>query len=566
MGSGRRAPAAAEISGVFAAPDSPLLRTKAQGSASGSRLRTTADDVERAAGNVVYLTASRDEDGRSSVYLAALACNAKAIDGLLRLGAPADTPVPGGGTALMISAYSGYAECVAALLEGGADADLADDRGFTALISAVLQGRVDCARLLVEAGADGSRQDNNGKTALEWAEQLGHTKIAELLQYQPKKPEPEPEPEPEQQPEIVRLRSELEGARAELQARRKSAREAHAQSRALRKERDELRHSLDENQRHDLLRVELVALTEKLGLAWESPAGPVVRRGQEKTEASVEEEFDKERAYIDGFVEANPDYKHVHRSDLTAARIYTRDEIYDNFNRGMRETTAPDSPADEWKSMYYHLRNAVREVKGVPGGSKLFRGQPEFYGDDEEAEKRGDEPYKLGASVRWKDFKSTTTDRSVAVDSFATDGGVLFEIDTPATMDNFGADFCTAAPNVGAISVYPAEGEILLPPGVTFLVTDRRMEGQLTVVGLKYKGEWADLAAKEPEEDVVDLAVDEARVLQLEAQLQALRAEVRNLTHFECPRRQRTSKEMPVSCVTGGGSREAGGGAADAPC
>ena len=82
--------------------------------------------------------------------------------------------------------------------------DLADDRGFTALISAVLQGRVDCARLLVEAGADGSRQDNNGKTALEWAEQLGHTKIAELLR---------------RDSEIAELRKELE---AERQMRRET--------------------------------------------------------------------------------------------------------------------------------------------------------------------------------------------------------------------------------------------------------------------------------------------------------------------------------------------------------
>ena len=70
---------------------------------------------------------------------------------------------------------------------------------------------------------------------------------------------------------------------------------------------------------------------------------------------------------------------------MTAARIYTREEIYGDFNAGMRETTAPDSPTDEWKSMYYHLRNAVREVNGVPGGSKLYRGQDEFYDDDEEA-------------------------------------------------------------------------------------------------------------------------------------------------------------------------------------
>ena len=239
-------------------------------------------------------------------------------------------------------------------------------------------------------------------------------------------------------------------------------------SRKLRKQMDELRQKLTLEQQNELLREELLTHHQ-----------------------FSEGDFDKELAYIEEFVEANLDYAHVHRCDLTAARIYTRNEIYSKFNADMRATTAPDSPADEWKSMYYHLRNAVREVVGVPGGTKLFRGQPEFYGDDEGAKARGDVPYKEGASVRWKDFKSASKKRAVA-EEFAGKSGVVFEIETPKT-GNFGANFCTKAAKVGTISVYPNEDEILLPPGSTFKVTERSMDGDVTVVSLQYKGDWADL-------------------------------------------------------------------------
>ena len=105
-----------------------------------------------------------------------------------------------------------------------------------------------------------------------------------------------------------------------------------------------MRQKLDETQQSELLRDELCVTHHSF----------------------PKDQFDEERAYIEDFVEANrdseSDYKHLHRCDLTAARIYTRPEIYSDFNTGMRGTTAPDSPTDEWKSMYYHLRNAVREV------------------------------------------------------------------------------------------------------------------------------------------------------------------------------------------------------------
>ena len=119
----------------------------------------------------------------------------------------------------------------------------------------------------------------------------------------------------------------MEANMRELQARERaveaSKRVADAQNQALRNQLDEMRQKLDETQQSELLRDELVT-----------------------HHSFCEDQFDKERTYIDGFVEANPDYAHLHRCDLTAARIYTRNEIFKPFNIGMRATTAPDSPAD----------------------------------------------------------------------------------------------------------------------------------------------------------------------------------------------------------------------------
>ena len=125
--------------------------------------------------------------------------------------------------------------------------------------------------------------------------------------------------------------------------------------------------------------------------------------------------------------------------------------------------------------------------------------------------------------MRWKDFKSASRARAVAK-RFAGNSGVVFEIQTPQDA-NFGADFCTAAPNVGAISVLPGEDEILLPPGVTFEVTKRRMEGRLRVVSLQYKGEWAELEPADNTALVEELTRAESRVLELQVR-----------TSHACPR------------------------------
>ena len=118
--------------------------------------------------------------------------------------------------------------------------------------------------------------------------------------------------------------------------------------------------------------------------------------------------------------------------------------------------------------------------------------------------------------MRWKDFKSASRARAVA-QGFAGNSGVVFEIQTRPQDANFGADFCTPAPNVGAISVFPHEDEILLPPGVTFEVTERRMEGRLRVVGLQYKGEWAELEPADNTALVEELTRAESQMLELQA-------------------------------------------------
>ena len=107
--------------------------------------------------------------------------------------------------------------------------------------------------------------------------------------------------------------------------------------------------------------------------------------------------------------------------DLIAARIYTREkpDLYRRLNDAVRETEEVHSPPEEWRSMYYHMLQAVNHLKGAEKNQIVYRGQGERFG----------EAYDEGDVVTWKAFTSTSTKEDKAK-NFAKKGDdpVVFEI------------------------------------------------------------------------------------------------------------------------------------------
>jgi hypothetical protein len=144
--------------------------------------------------------------------------------------------------------------------------------------------------------------------------------------------------------------------------------------------------------------------------------------------------------------------------------------------------------------MHYHLTNAIKHVTGAKKGQRLYRGQPELYG----------ESYSEGAIVQWKDFKSTSTDLQIA-SSFAGSTGFVFSI-VEGVSENLGANFNDTQP---PLSAWPEEKEILLPAGATFRVLKHHPPLQTSPstdvcgpsrIDLKYLGEWVDPSFKDSAE------------------------------------------------------------------
>ncbi len=201
------------------------------------------------------------------------------------------------------------------------------------------------------------------------------------------------------------------------------------------------------------------------------------------TNRGCEESLADIRAFVRRFKLARPQYEHLHDDDLVAARIYTRDELFKKINTALRDdsTMEADLPPEEFKCVYYHLKNAVTHMEGVHESQMLFfRGQKKFH-DSAEGQDDG-HSYRVNETVTWKGFMSISTKREEA-EKFAK-GGVLFVIKN--IQPNFGA-------NLSGLSIFPNEDEILLPPGSSFRITKRSTDEDGTkVVTMEHAGLWAD--------------------------------------------------------------------------
>ena len=86
------------------------------------------------------------------------------------------------------------------------------------------------------------------------------------------------------------------------------------------------------------------------------------------------------------FKEANGlECKLLGDDDLVAARVYTRPlpHISHRLNDALRNhMNEPDVPPDEHLSMYVHLQNAIKHLKGAGQDDRLYRGQKYLYGHD----------------------------------------------------------------------------------------------------------------------------------------------------------------------------------------
>ena len=94
--------------------------------------------------------------------------------------------------------------------------------------------------------------------------------------------------------------------------------------------------------------------------------------------------------------------------------------MYSGLNAAVRKIEEVHSPPEEWRSMYYHMLQAVHHLKGARKNQIVYRGQGERFG----------EAYDVGDVVTpWKFFTSTSTEERTAK-TFAAKGDdpVVFEI------------------------------------------------------------------------------------------------------------------------------------------
>lgn len=112
---------------------------------------------------------------------AADAGDADAVDKLLQLGFPVDSPNARGASALVYAAGRGHRDVALRLLEAGADPGRATPDGVTPLIAAINMHQLELIPLLLEHGADVGQRLPGGITALAVACGQGHADAAKIL-------------------------------------------------------------------------------------------------------------------------------------------------------------------------------------------------------------------------------------------------------------------------------------------------------------------------------------------------------------------------------------------------
>jgi ankyrin repeat protein/Flp pilus assembly protein TadD len=124
---------------------------------------------------------ARDKDGDASLYYAATNGSLEAVDALLRAGANVNAANKKGLTALIGSATEGYAPVVKLLLAKGARVDQGDQDGDNALILTSALGKTEVMDALLKGRANIDAQNKNGITPLMIASFQGHAAAVRLL-------------------------------------------------------------------------------------------------------------------------------------------------------------------------------------------------------------------------------------------------------------------------------------------------------------------------------------------------------------------------------------------------
>ncbi len=124
---------------------------------------------------------SRNEDGDTTLHLAALYDSKKMIELLIANGAVVDAKNNIGETPLHNAAWAGETTTVGALLEHGADVNAKDNYGDTPLHEAVRKGHKNIVKILLAHEANMNIQNNRGQTPLAKAVFWGYKDLTELL-------------------------------------------------------------------------------------------------------------------------------------------------------------------------------------------------------------------------------------------------------------------------------------------------------------------------------------------------------------------------------------------------
>jgi ankyrin repeat protein len=123
---------------------------------------------------------AREEDGATPLAWAAVRCNVKNADLLLKAGANPNLTNEQFVGPLYLAIENGSSTIVRLLLEYGANPKIAREDGETVLMEATRLGQVDVMKMLLDRGADVNARENKfGQTTLMWA--AGHPAATRLL-------------------------------------------------------------------------------------------------------------------------------------------------------------------------------------------------------------------------------------------------------------------------------------------------------------------------------------------------------------------------------------------------
>lgn len=128
---------------------------------------------------------SSQDELESAMLLAARAGDARAVESLLRKGAPVGSRgYKYNASALHAAAFTGSLDTMGVLLRWKADPNVTDSRGFTPLMKAAMAGHTEAVRMLLNAGAKPDTKCKEGKRAIHWAIRGGYQELCSMLMSQ----------------------------------------------------------------------------------------------------------------------------------------------------------------------------------------------------------------------------------------------------------------------------------------------------------------------------------------------------------------------------------------------